>query len=843
MPNDFTEATRVQLTAIQHLTRIGYTYLGKIPQESVTAPTNDILAYSPEANILTNVFAEQFKKLNPTATVSPRSILGDILKELDDDDLGQQFYQRLTSVSPYRLLDFENPKNNTYHCTAEFTCRNGDESFRPDITLFINGLPLVFIEVKKPNNAGGMVAESRRMNEIRFPNKKFRRFINITQLMIFSNNMEYDAKGGVVPVEGVFYCTAAKEQAPFNCFREENPRREPVAPFHAQFPYNEAARESVEKQVLLDFNVPVLKENPEYKTNLNFNTPTNRVLTSMVSPERLLFLLKYGIAYLHKEKLNKDGQIESRHEKHIMRYQQFFAAMVIREKLAAGATSGIVWHTQGSVKTALRFPLSKVLKDFYAKQNKVAKFYFIVDRLDLLEQACDELSARGLKVSTANSREELMAQFRTTQALQGNSGQDEITVVNIQKFKEDTEKVDLPAYATNLQRVFIMDEAHRGYKPNGCFLANLFNADKNAIKIALTGTPLIGDEKNSCQVFGDYFHTYYYDRSIQDGYTLKIIREDIETSYRKKLSDAFESVKTLVEKGSVAKNMIVEHPTYVKALLRYIQDDLVKFRAIQGDNELGGMVICESSEQARNLYKFFDEIQEELNQDRIQKINLKAGLILFDSDDKETRSKVIDDFKKNYTVDILIVFNMLLTGFDAPRLKRLYFGRKLKDHNLLQAITRVNRPYKNMKRGFLIDFADIKENFAETNAAYLRELNRYNDDGATDDPDEKLPDMYQQVMEDKDALINQMKETRQALFAYDMSNTEEFSKEISSQEDKKVLIELLKAMELAKDAMNLVRTFGDEQLKKDFEQLNIEKLPQMLSEVNNRIALINQKEA
>jgi type I restriction enzyme R subunit len=148
------------------------------------------------------------------------------------------------------------------------------------------------------------------------------------------------------------------------------------------------------------------------------------------------------------------------------------------------------------------------------------------------------------------------------------------------------------------------------------------------------------------------------DRSIQDGYTLKIIREDIETSYRKKLNDAYESVQKLVEKGSVSKDMIIRHPTYVKALLRYIINDLAKFRAMQGDNDLGGMIIAESSEQARNLYKFFNEIQDELNENRIQKINLKAGLILFDSDDKETRKQIINDFKKNYTIDILIVFNM-----------------------------------------------------------------------------------------------------------------------------------------------------------------------------------------
>lgn len=839
MSNLFTEATRVQLTAIQHLARIGYTYLGKISEFGTSSTTSPAIAYAPETNILVDIFAEQFKKLNPAATVSAQSVLSDIQKELDDDDLGQQFYKRLTSSSTLRLIDFERPENNTYHCTAEFTCRNGDENFRPDITLFINGLPLVFIEVKKPNNVGGMVAESKRMNDERFPKKKFRRFINITQLMIFSNNMDYDAKGGVVPIEGVFYCTAAKNDARFNCFREENPKRAAIAPFHANYPYLPIPSD-LEKRVLMDFNVPVLKENPEYKTNLDVNTPTNRVLTSMVSPERLLFLLKYGIAYLHVEK-EKDGQIESRHEKHIMRYQQFFAAMIIREKLAAGATSGIVWHTQGSGKTALSYHLSKVLKDYYAKQNKVAKFYFIVDRLDLLEQATEELSSRGLRVTTANSRTELMEQFRMQQALQGNAGVDEITVVNIQKFENDTEKVELPNYATNLQRVFIMDEAHRGYKPGGCFLSNLFNADKNAIKIALTGTPLIGSEKASCKIFGDYFHTYYYDRSIQDGYTLKIIREDIETSYRKKLNDAYESVQKLVEKGSVSKGLIIEHPTYVKALLRYIINDLVRFRAMQGDNDLGGMIICESSDQARNLYQFFDEVQNDLNENRAQKINLKSGLILFDSDDKETRKKIVKDFKKNYTIDILIVFNMLLTGFDAPRLKRLYFGRKIKDHNLLQAITRVNRPYKNMKRGFLIDFADIKKNFEETNTAYLQELNRYND--ADTDSDENLPDMYNQVMEDKDALINHMKVARQVLFSYTTDNAEIFSTEISGLEDKKVLIELRKALELAKDAMNLVRTFGDDALKKDFEKLNIEKLPLMLSEVNHRIAMINQKEA
>lgn len=370
----------------------------------------------------------------------------------------------------------------------------------------------------------------------------------------------------------------------------------------------------------------------------------------------------------------------------------------------------------------------------------------------------------GLIVKTANTRQELMEQFRNNQALEGSSGNQEITVVNIQRFAEDKHKVALPAYATNLQRVFIMDEAHRGYNPTGSFLANLFDADKNSIKIALTGTPLLKAERASWKVFGNYFHTYYYDKSIQDGYTLKIIREDIETSYREKLSEIYEKLEKLVEKKDIKKSDIIEHDSYVKELLRYIITDLKKFRQLHGDDSLGGMVICETSEQARKLYAYFDEIQQQLNADSSLQSHFKAGLILHDSDDKETRKQIVTDFKKNMTIDILIVFNMLLTGFDAPRLKRLYFGRKLKDHNLLQAITRVNRPYKDNRYGYVIDFADIKQNFQDTNEEYLKELNRFNDPNETGEGNET--DTFQQVLEDPAALIAQMQEVRQTLFEY-----------------------------------------------------------------------------
>lgn len=849
----FNEATRVQMPAMVHLTRLGYSYFGKINEDMAGS------VYDPDTNILTDVFKLQFERLNPSAKGEFAQTLRAIRQELTNEDLGKSFYKRLTTVSPVQLIDFENPRNNSFHFTAEFTCKNGQDEFRPDITLFVNGLPLCFVEVKKPNNHGGMVAESKRMNGERFPNKKFRRFINITQLMIFSNNMEYDTMGGIVPIQGAFYCTAARENAPFNCFREENPSNQPVAPFIKEYPYG-SIKQDEEKRILSDFNCQVIHHTPEYQTNLDVNTPTNRILTSMCSPERLLFLIKYGIAYVKMEK-EVDGKIESTDQKHIMRYQQMFASLAIRDQLNDGATSGVVWHTQGSGKTALSYYLTYVLSDYYAKHSMVAKFYFIVDRIDLLEQATQEFEARGLVVSTANTRAELMAQFRNNHAQEGLSGQPEITVVNIQRFAEDKEKVNLPAYATNLQRIFIMDEAHRGYKPGGCFLANLFDADPKSIKIALTGTPLLKSDCASSVVFQRYFHTYYYDRSIADGYTLKIIREDIETSYKERLSEVYDKLEMLVQKKDIKRSQIIEHESYVSELAHYISDDLRQFRKIQGDDTLGGMVICETCEQARKLYEAFLHTPDGGQSQPIQikmgdqiwmaaeavpvygtkKKPLRVGLILHDSDDKETRKQIIKDFKKNMTIDLLIVFNMLLTGFDAPRLKRLYFGRKLKDHNLLQALTRVNRPYKDNRYGYVIDFANIKRNFEETNEAYLKELNRFNN------PDEvegnHTTDTFSQVIEDPDELIRQMRDVRQTLFDYTTNNVEEFSSEISSIEDKQVLLDLKKTLISAKDCANIVRTFGDNDLKDAFGKLEITKLPDMLKEVQHHIDIINQKEA
>lgn len=848
MSKIFSENTRVQVPAILHLTRLGYKYIGKIREEDEVKAGNGMI-YDGDTNILVQEFYDSFERLNPKNKDGATSALMEIKKVLNDDDLGRGFYKILTQASPYKIIDFENPDNNSYCVTGEFTCKNGDDEFRPDITLFVNGLPLVFMEVKKPNNREGIVAEYKRIYEERFPNKAFRRFFNITQFMIFSNNMPYDTLGGIVPVQGSFYCSVSRTKPFFNCFREENPLGLEIEPFISNYQYKKID-ENVEKQILSDFNCQVIFQTEEYKTNKSFDRPANKILTSMCSPERLLFLIKYGIAYVKSEK-EVDGKIESTDQKHIMRYQQFFASRAVVRTLEKGVRSGIIWHTQGSGKTALAYHLNFILTDFFARQDKVAKFYFIVDRIDLMEQATDEFESRGLKVKTAETRDALMQQFRNTQSKEGSTGEHEVIVVNIQKFKEDKEKIELPSYSTNLQRIFIIDEAHRSYDPKGCFLSNLFDADRNSIKIALTGTPLLKAEKKSCAVFGDYIHTYYYDKSIADGYTVKIIREDIETSYKEKLGQVQESVRRrlesknsldrLVQQKEVKKSDIIEHEVYVKELLRYIIKDFVTFRTLQGDSSLGAMIVAETGPQAKQISKYFDEVMAELKEKENIKTTLRHALILHDVGTKEERKKIVQkDFKKNMTLDVLVVFNMLLTGFDAPRLKKMYLGRKLSDHTLLQAITRVNRPYKDMRYGYLVDFADIKSNFEEINTRYLNELNKFN---APEEVGKNAENTFTQILESPEKIIHAMKEIKQALFEFSTDNAEEFSTQISEIEDKEKLLELKKALSDAKSYGNLVRTFGDGELKKEFEKVRIERIPEMLSEVQNHIDLINQKEA
>lgn len=683
----FNEDSRVKIPALLHLSRLGYRYL------SLKGATWD-----PESNIFPDVSRRALQQINPTATSTELDrTLQEVSLLLDNEDLGKAFYERLISPSGVKLIEFDDFDANTFHVVTELPCIKDDEEFRPDITLLINGLPLIFIEVKKPNNRDGILAERNRITA-RFRNPKFRRFVNVTQLMMFSNNMEYDDSSHE-PLQGAFYATTAYDKPEFNCFREELVSSLPELP---------PLDVETEALILSDTNLHSLKHAPEYVTNCHPASPTNRLNTSLFSRRRIAFLLRYGIAYVR----GLQG-----FEKHVMRYPQIFATYAIEEKLKKGTRKGIIWHTQGSGKTALAYYNVKHLTDHFQRKGVIPKFYFIVDRIDLLIQAAREFRSRGLMVHEVDSREEFTKDIKSTKAIHNDSGNLEITVVNIQKFADDPAVVRPSDYNIELQRIYFLDEVHRSYNPKGSFLANLNESDPLAIKIGLTGTPLLGDDYNSKQLFGGYIHKYYYNSSIKDGYTLRLIREEIETAYKLQLAKTLEEIEIL--RGSGNREFVYAHEKFVEPLLDYIVRDFEAARLMHDDATIGGMVICDSASQAKKMAEIFEAkyaaakvvadaaipfpstVTKPLHaaaedpasygqREKQVRAAKTAALILHDVGTKESRKQQVEDFKEG-KIDLLFVYNMLLTGFDSRRLKKLYLGRLIKAHNLLQALTRVIR--------------------------------------------------------------------------------------------------------------------------------------------------------
>ncbi|ORO81859.1 type I restriction endonuclease [Streptococcus oralis] len=802
---DFSELTRVQIPATLHLMRLGYTYLPRNGKE--------IAERDPDTNILVSVFKEQFLKFNNYLTEEDfERELANIKLELDQNDLGRSFFRRLQGQEDTVYIDWENPEANTFHLALEVTCKNGQDEFRPDIVVFINGLPLSYIEVKQPNairdGKTGIQSERDRTRQ-RFENRKFRRFNNITQLIALSDNLPYISGQGQQK-QGSYYGSNAYSKTKFNAFKEE--REEDF--LHSLATLTEDQIDFV----LDDMNHFALKSQPEFETNLNPDTPCNAFLSSLYQKERLLFMLRFGLVYVEEE--SKDGQMQL--QKHVMRYPQYFATRAIEETIAKGVKKGVIWHTQGSGKTALAFFNIRYLTNYFSKQGIVPQFYFVVDRLDLADQAFKEFTKRGLKVKRINSPQEL------------NQKQDgyDVAVVNIQKFKDNSDLTDRSGYDLNRQNIYFIDEAHRSYNERGSYLPNLYQADTNAIKIALTGTPLITYKKDgktkenhatTRDIFGDYIHKYYYNQSIDDGFTLRLMREDIETSYK----DNLRSINEEIQRGGLSKEDIFAHPRYVEPMLDFIIEDFNRARdVIFDDQTIGGMIVCDSSKQARELEKQLEKRR------KAGTINLTSALILHDEGDKEEKKDKVDAYKEG-KIDLIIVYSMLLTGFDAPRLKRLYLGRKIKAHNLLQTLTRVNRPYKDYLFGYVIDFADISKEFDRTNRAYLEELNQEYDTALTGENGE---DVFGSLFVPADEISHELSKTELILLDYPTDNLEYFSQAINDIKDRKQLIDLRKALESIKQYYNIARLLGYHHL---IEQIDIAQVATLLNILSRRMLTLS----
>lgn len=691
----FNEDTRVKIPATIQFLRLGYEYQS----------LKDIDLHT-ETRIAINRFKPAIERINGRSFSNEeiQAIIADILSVIKNNDLGKAFYKWLINPQDrVKLIDFDCIENNDFAVVDELTFgKEGTESekegsFRPDITVLINGIPLAFLEVKHPNNEGGIQAEFNRMLNKRLEKPEYKKYFNMLQLVTFSNNMEYESEDDSALAEdvkaGSFYTTPNGQKTSFSFFREEQPKTTG---------FIDISTDKI-KAILKDNHYsPMEADTPEFHTNLDMNSPCNRFVTSFFQQERILYFLHYGLTYVN-------GTVP---EKHVMRYPQFFASKALVKRLDNGGKSGIIWHTQGSGKTALAAMSTRILRDYYAEKGITARFYYVVDRLDLLTQVSGEMAKRGLNVINVDSKSEFEKELNKPVSDHISTNTDgEITVVNIQKFDEE-----MPAakndYGAKIQRVIFVDEAHRSYKADGEFFKNLMLVDIDAVYVALTGTPLLSKKERSNLKFGDYIHKYFYDKSIADGYTLRIKKESIETTARSEIKKNLD-----LENPTVAKSDIYESEDYIQALCKFIDKDFRYFRLTNGDDSIGGMIVCASNPQAKKIKRWFDE-----NSD------LTAGLVISDEEIPTAANKATQiAFKETLQPDVLVVHQMLTTGYDVNRLKKMYLLRNAKEHTLLQTISRVNRPYKSpagktYQYGYIVDFVDIEEEYDRTIEMYLKEI-------------------------------------------------------------------------------------------------------------------------
>lgn len=744
----FNEDTRVKIPATIQFLKLGYNY---------QSLKDDNLDIDFNTKIFINRFKPAIEQINnkKLSYDEVKQLLDEINDLIKNNDLGKEFYNRLINPQDkLKLIDFENAKNNDFAVVDELpfsiTPDSDIGSFRPDINILINGMPLAFLEVKKPNNEGGIQKEFVRMINDRLKNGEFRKYFNLIQMVSFSNNMEYEESDEAEDVRaGSFYTTPNGNNTSFSFFREDDEL------YHINYKYKEILEEEI-KNITKDLGYDKkVVDTDEFKDNMKNMTPCNKFVTSVFDQERFLYFLYYGILYID----------EKTPQKHIMRYPQFFATRKIIERLENGGKGGIIWHTQGSGKTALAAYSNRVIKDYYAKKNIVARFFFVVDRIDLLRQASTEFENRGFSVINCNSKSEFSSELNKPLSTKNlNEAIGEYCVVNIQKFEGEMPNAKND-YNANVQRIFFVDEAHRSYSTNGEFFKNLMVCDNGGVYIALTGTPLLSKKERSNLKFGDYIHKYFYDKSIADGYTLRIKKEDIDTVAKKEIKQNLD-----IEDNKFENKDVYESDAYVLALGKFIERDFKNFRFQNTDNTIGGMIVCKTNTQARKIHKWFEDNSK-----------LKTGLVITDTTDP-AQNKINKEnqlnFRNDNFPDLLVVNLMLTTGYDVKRLKKMYLLRGPHAQSLLQTISRVNRPYKSpngkiYRYGYIVDFVDIEQEYNNTIEAYIRELEAdMNDNG------ENEGSLYGLVVGIEDINKKYQKYLEELRDIIDIDNLERFSKHL-----------------------------------------------------------------
>lgn len=614
------------------------------------------------------------------------------------------------------IIDFKNPENNDFLVVNQFTIIENEER-RPDLILFINGIPLVVIELKSATDENVSIDEA--YNQIQTYKKDIPSLFNYNAFCILSDGI--NAKAGTI--------TANEER--FMNWR------------------------SIDGETVESLNVP------QYEV----------LIKGMLSKERIVDIIKSFILYQEssEKEYDEDGNIigETKSTAKILAaYHQYFAVKKAVEKTKIASSTngdrrvGVVWHTQGSGKSftmvfyaaalasELNNPTLIVLTD---RNDLDDQLYKTFARSSILRETPKHADVRKLneeqkKANAKDNSKEVNGLFDLLNDRESGG----IIFTTIQKFKPEKDG-DMPVLTDRKNVIIIADEAHRSQygmeaKENRKtgdikygYAKYLRDALPNASFIGFTGTPIEFEDKSTPAVFGDYIDIYDMTRAVEDKATVKIyyenriIKVDTDDEELQKIDDEFEDITEAQEENDKEKfkskwsrlEAVVGSPNRIKKLAQDIVNHYEeKAKVIDGK----AMIVVMSRRIAVDLYDAIIKLRPEWGSDDVNKGKIKVVMTGSAADDeklqphiggKQRRDTLAKRMKDNNDeLKIVIVRDMWLTGFDVPSMNTMYIDKPMKGHNLMQAIARVNRVFKDKSGGVVVDYIGIMESLKKALKEY-----------------------------------------------------------------------------------------------------------------------------
>lgn len=647
--------------------------------------------------------------------------------------LGKSFDQTVLGDKKsfsFRYIDWEKPENNIYHITEEYSVLRSDRAdhYRPDIVLFINGIPMVIIECKSPKIKEPVekAIEQHLRNQQEDGIRSLYLYSNLT-FALASNEAKYGTTATSKEFWGVW-----KEM--FRTKEEERFWENKINILkHKALPENE-------RTVLFKER---FKKVWQYFENLEQEeqviTTQDKLLFSFCHPKRLLEIIYDFILY-------DDGI------KKVARYQQYFAikntlTRILKIDTKGNHEGGVIWHTQGSGKSLTMVMLAQLIASHPNIKNP--KILLVTDRIDLDDQITETFKKCHVPVVNADkgaskeiakklrgeilddNEQEKLKKDTSLLKLITESGDAVITTL-IHKFEA---AVNASPQSFDSSEIYILiDEGHRSQY--GSFNVKMQKVFPNACFIAFTGTPLLKKEKSTASKFGGIIDVYSITDAVEDGAVVPLLyegRHNLIEVNEKPLDNYFDKVsepltpygKAALKRKYSSKNILNKADQVIYARAWDITEHYV-------DNFQGtgfkGQLVTPNKATAIKYKEYLDEIGKvsseiimsapdtregeedafDVSDDKVKKF-WNVRMDKYGTQDKYEKS-VIGAFKKQDFPEIIIVVDKLLTGFDAPRNIALYLTRQLKEHTLLQAIARVNRVYPGKDYGYIIDYFGNLEN-------------------------------------------------------------------------------------------------------------------------------------